>query len=216
MTKKTIPSEMISGSKGGFFEYILLAACVAAIACRATLTEAPGIATTAADSIFTTATSAFLILATISWFISNVCKKQFVYRLSGIEYGLMIFAAAAVIGVYVASNKRVAINDAVTLIAPMLMAVLLTQILTSSARIKALLYVIVALGAVNAYECFDQYNNSNEMTLSEYRRDPDSMLKRLSIEKGSFQHKLFEDRLYSKDVRGFFTTGNSAGSFAIL
>ena len=128
----------------------------------------------------------------------------------------MIFAAASVIGVYVASNKRAAINDSAMLIAPMLMAILLTQILNSSARIKVLLYVIVALGAVNAYECFDQYKTSNQMTIDEYQRDPNSMLKRLNIEKGSFQQMLFEHRLYSKDIRGFFTTGNSAGSFFLL
>ena len=66
-----------SAQTDGFFDYLLLAACVAVVACRATLTEAPGIAATAADSIFNTATSAFLILATMSWFVSNLCKKQF-------------------------------------------------------------------------------------------------------------------------------------------
>jgi hypothetical protein len=226
MTKKTIPPDAgnhghaalrpCHPAGGGFFEYLLLAACVAVIACRATLTEVPGIATTAADSIFNTATSAFLILATMCWFISNICKKQFAYRLSGIEYGLVIFAVASVIGVSVASNKRAAINDAVMLIAPILMAILLVQILTSSARIKVLLYVIVALGAANAYECFDQYKSGNQMTIDEYQRDPNSMLSRLNIEKGTFQHMLFEHRLYSKDIRGFFTTGNSAGSFFLL
>jgi hypothetical protein len=42
------------------------------------------------------------------------------------------------------------------------------------------------------------------------------MLQQLGIEKNSFNNILLEHRLYSKDVRSFFTTGNSAGSFAIL
>jgi hypothetical protein len=42
------------------------------------------------------------------------------------------------------------------------------------------------------------------------------MLEPLGIQSGSFQQFLFEHRFYSRDVRGFFTTGNSAGSFAIL
>jgi O-antigen ligase len=205
-----------SEAGGGIFEYILLAACIAVMACRATLTEAPGTGTSFEDNIFNTAASALLIFGAISWFISNICKKQFKYRFSGIEYGLAIFMAASVVGVFIASNKREAINSSIMLIAPMLMAALLTQIINSNVKVKVLLYVIAALGAVNAFECIDQYASSNQMTISEYERDPNSMLRRLHIEPGSFQQMLFEHRLYSKDIRGFFTTGNSAGSFLLL
>ncbi|MCK4888145.1 MAG: O-antigen ligase family protein, partial [Planctomycetes bacterium] len=42
------------------------------------------------------------------------------------------------------------------------------------------------------------------------------MLRPLGITKGTFQHFLFEHRIYSKGVKGFFMTSNSAGSFSIL
>ena len=216
MAKEMTATKASNSEKGGAFEYILLATCVAVIACRTTLTEAPGTTTTSEDNIFNAASSAFLILAAFSWLISHICKKQFSYRFTGIEYGLIIFIAAAIIGTFAASNKRAAIDNSVMMLAPMLMAILLAQILNSSIKIKLLLYVIVALGVVNAYECIDQYGSSNQMTIDEYKRDPASMLNRLAIEQGSFQQMLFEHRLYSKDIRGFFTTGNSAGSFALL
>ncbi|MHC4806349.1 MAG: O-antigen ligase family protein, partial [Planctomycetota bacterium] len=42
------------------------------------------------------------------------------------------------------------------------------------------------------------------------------MLEPLGIEPDTLQHFLFEHRLYSKGLRGFFTTRNSAGSFALM
>ena len=54
------------------------------------------------------------------------------------------------------------------------------------------------------------------MIIEQYEQAPRSMLEPLGIQPGTFTHWLFEQRLYSKDVRGFFTTGNSAGSFALL
>jgi len=79
-----------------------------------------------------------------------------------------------------------------------------------------MLAVIAALGIISVYQCAEQFFVSNQMTIEQYQDDPQSMLRQLNIEPDSFQQFLFEHRLYSKGVRGFFTTRNSAGSFALM
>jgi O-antigen ligase len=102
------------------------------------------------------------------------------------------------------------------LLAPPLMALLLVQILDSPSKAKLVLVVIAALGLVSAYQCAEQFLFSNQVTIKQYEQDPKSLLEPLGIEPGSFQQFMFEHRLYSGGVRGFFTTRNSAGSFALM
>ena len=80
---------------------------------------------------------------------------------------------------------------------------------------RLVLIVIVALGIVSAYQCAEQFFVSNAITIEQYEKDPNMLLGPLGIEPGTFQHFLFEHRLYSRGIRGFFTTSNSAASFAI-
>ena len=131
------------------------------------------------------------------------------------EIGLILFGAAAILSSLGASDKRAAVNHATILLAPVLAALLLTQILDRPGRIRVVLIVIVALGIVSAYQCAEQFLVSNAITIEQYEKDPSMLLGPLGIEPGTFQHFLFEHRLYSRGIRGFFTTSNSAASFAI-
>lgn len=220
MTKSAISG--LSNSTGKVvLEHVMLFLCLCVIALRATYTESPSVQTTAMpaninDSIYSLSISTILILSFIVWFIITFCSKRFSYRLTGIELGLCLFCAAAIVGIFVASNKRAAITNFVTLLAPVLMAVMLVQILDSQAKVKLLLAVIAALGVVSAYQCAEQYFVSNDMTIEQYEQNRDAVLKPLGIEPGTFAQFLFEHRLFTKGVRGFFTTSNSAGSFALL
>jgi hypothetical protein len=168
------------------------------------------------DTVYSLLMSTVLIISFVVWFITGFFSKRFSYRLTGLEIGLLIFSAAAIIGVFSAANKRAAINNYVTLLAPILMAVLLVQILDSQAKLKMLLAVIAALGVVSAYQCAEQYFVSNQMTIEQYEQNRQVLLEPLGIQPGTFKQFLFEHRLYTKGVRGFFTTSNSAGSFALL
>jgi hypothetical protein len=168
------------------------------------------------DTVYSLLMSTVLIISFAVWFITGFFSKRFSYRLTGIEVGLFIFSAAAIICVFSAANKRAAITNYVTLLAPILMAVLLVQILDSQVKIKLLLAVIAALGVVSAYQCAEQYFVSNQMTIEQYEQNRQALLDPLGIQPGTFAHFLFEHRLYTKGVRGFFTTSNSAGSFALL
>ncbi|MHC4543673.1 MAG: O-antigen ligase family protein [Planctomycetota bacterium] len=168
------------------------------------------------DTVYSLLMSTVLIISLVVWFVTGFFSKRFSYRLTGIEIGLLIFSVAAIIGVFSAANKRAAITNFVTLLAPILMAVLLVQILDSQVKIKLMLAVIAALGVVSAYQCAEQFFVSNQMTIEQYEQNRLVLLEPLGIQPGTFAHFLFEHRLYTKGVRGFFTTSNSAGSFALL
>ena len=211
----------LSKSKGQvILEYIVLALCLCVIALRTTYTEGPTAQSTTPanlnDNLYSLSVSAVLFLSFVSWLICSFCSKRFLYRFTSVEIGLCLFCIAVVTAGFAASNKRATITDAVCLIAPVLMTVLLVQILDSPSKIKLVLAVIAALGVVSACQCAEQFFVSNQAMIAQYEQAPQTMLEPLGIQSGSFQQFLFEHRLHSKDVRGFFTTGNSAGSFAIL
>ncbi|MHC4636978.1 MAG: O-antigen ligase family protein [Planctomycetota bacterium] len=202
-------------------EYILLILCMVVIALRITFTEAPGPQSSIQpyilwDDVFTLAVSTVLILCFIFWLLYSLFSSGFTYRLSAIELGLALFCLAALISGLAAANKRDAVTDFVSLVAPVIMALLLVQILDSDRKIRLLLISIVALAVLTTYQCIYQLIVENRTWIDFYNEDPQQMLENLGIQPGSFHQMLFEHRLYSKDVKGFFTTSNSAGSFLIL
>ncbi len=221
MKKPPIDSGL-SKSKGLIFlEYILLALCLCVIALRTTFTEGPATSSTALpanlwDSVYSLSVSASLFIAFVCWFVCSFCSRRFLYRFTGMEIGLCLFCVAAVIAGFAASNKRAAITNAAVLLAPIFMAILLVQILDSPSKVKLLLALIAASGVISASQCADQFFSTDQMTIKQYEEAPQTMLKPLGIEPNTLQHFLFEHRLYSKGVRGFFTTRNSAGSFLLI
>ncbi len=219
---KEIPFDSnLQKSKGQvILEYILLAICLCVIALRTTYTESPSVQSTSSvnltNNLYSVSISAVLFISFILWFTYGLCTKKFIYRFTAIEIGLFLFCIAALIASFAASNKRAAITEAVCFITPVLMAILLVQILDSPPKIKLVLVVIAALGVVSAYQCADQFFTSNQVMIDQYESDPQSILEPLGIQSGSIRQFFLEHRLYSKDIRGFFTNGNSAGSFAML
>ncbi len=218
---KPVTNSSLSKSKGLLvLEYILLAVCLCVIALRATLTEGPAMQSSIlgnlSDNLYTLSVSSVLILSFIIWLIWSFCSGKFLYRFSGIEFGLCLFCIAAVISGFAAPNKRLAITSIITLLAPLIMTILLVQILDSHSKIKLLLCAIAALAIVSAYQSAEQFFFSNQMTIDQYEESPQALLEPLGIEPNTFQHFLIEHRLYSRGIRGFFTTSNSAGSFLIM
>ena len=202
-------------------EYVLLALSLCVLALRTTLTE--GLNTQSVtqpinigSSVFSLLMSAVLIFSLLIWVVWSFYSSGFCYRFSGIEVGLILFVLAVVIAGFAASNKRDAITESVIILAPPLCAVLMVQLLDSQSKIKLVLIVITVLGIVSAYQCADQFFISNRVIIEQYEQSPQSMLQPLGIQPGTLQQWLFEHRLYTKGVHGFFTTSNSAGCFAML
>jgi len=221
MTKTEIDSSLFKSKGQVVLEYILLAICLCVIALRSTFTE--GLSTQSAnqpvsfsDSLYSLSISAVLIFSFFLWLMFAVFSDRFLYRLTGMEIGLCFFSVAAIIAGIFASDKRTAITDSICLISPLLMGVLLVQILDSTSKIKVVLAVIAALGVVSAYQCAEQFFVSNQIMIDQYEQAPETILEPLGIEPGSFAQMLFEHRLYSRGVNGFFSTRNSAGSFSMM
>jgi O-antigen ligase len=221
MTNPPINSTFSKSKALVLLEYILLALCLCVIALRTTFTEGPTMRPSAmpdnlGDSLYSLSVSAVLIFSFVLWLILSFCSKNFFYRFTSIEVGLGLFCVAAVVSGFAATDKRSAITAIAVFLAPPLTAILLVQILDSQSKIKLVLAVIAALGVVSTYQCAEQFFVSNQVTIEQYERTPQTFLESLGIEPGTLQQFLFEHRLYSKGVHGFFTTSNSAASFALM
>ncbi|MBN2588803.1 MAG: O-antigen ligase family protein [Sedimentisphaerales bacterium] len=203
------------------FEYVLLVFYLAIIILRVLYTEGPTMQTSsntlmASDSVYSLYISGALLFSFFIWLAWSLCSKSFSYKVTGIEIGLLIFGAAAVISYFAASDKRLAINNIISLFVPIFSAILLVQILDSNIKIRLVLAVIAAMGVVSAYQCADQLLFLNKETIKQYEDNPDMTLETLNINKGTLQHFLFEQRLHSNNASAFFTTRNSAGSFFLI
>jgi len=138
MTKRPSKSEEPKSKALVILEYFLLALCLCVIALRVTLTESPTAQSPAgpgnlSDAVYGLSVSAVLIFSFVLWLVWSFCSGRFLYRRTGIEIGLCVFCAAAVIAGLAAADKRLAITDFAVLFAPLLMALLLVQILESAA-----------------------------------------------------------------------------------
>ena len=221
MTEATVNQDLFKSKGQVIFEYILLTICLCVIALRVTFTESPNSQSTTipvnlGDTTYSLSISAILIFSFVIWFVWSFCISGRAYRFTSIEIGLCLFTLAAIAAGLAASDKRLAITNFVVAFAPPLFAILLVQILDSHTKIKLLLVVIAALGIVSAYECVNQLLVTNKAMIAQYQKAPQTFLAPLGITPGSLRHWQLEHRLYSKDIKGFFTTSNSAGSFALL
>jgi len=188
------------------------------IALRLSFTENSAIESFSLEGIFydnflSICISCILLLSSVIWFVVLSQGRNRSYKHTGIECGAFLFVIAAVISTYFASNRRAAMNDSLTILAVIISAIALVQLLDCETRRRTLLFVIIAMGVANVYQCLDQFVSANKMMIEQYKAEPEYQLERLGIESGSFQQMLYEHRLYSRDVKGFFSTSNSAGCF---
>ncbi len=200
---------------------LLWLALLAVLCLRASFTESPLAPTTDASQPLTHEAYSIILSSSLLavaglWWLGCAMRRQWTWRPVGSGLGVLLFALAAAIGVKVASHTRNAVTDAVTMLAAMTAGMVLVQLLDRPYRVRITLAVLVALGAVQLYQCSEQATSSNAMLIEQYEKDPGAQLAALGIEPGSFQHSLYEHRLYSRDIRGFFLTSNSAGSFLLL
>jgi O-antigen ligase len=221
MTKPPINLSVSKSKALLSLEYALLFLALCVLALRTIYAEGPAVQSTSlptsvSDQLYSLSISACLLAAFVLWIVWNICSKRFFYRPTGMEIGLALFIIASVISCFAAPDKRLAITNVAVLIAPIFSAVLLIQLLDSQARVNFVLAVVAALGVLCAYQCFEQLFAGNAAMIQQYKENPQSLLGPLGIEPNTLEHFLFEDRLYAQNVRAFFTTRNSAGSFLLL
>jgi len=202
-------------------EFGFLCLFLGVMALRATFTESPGgVGGTQHINIFTSiyslSFSLALLLGVCVWVIFNFTSARPRWRLTGWEVPIILFVIAAIAAGAGAADKRAAITSFAVLIVPLMAALALVQVLDRPARVTAALVVITGLGVMATYQYIEQFWITGEETVAQYEADPEEFLQPLEITPGTFHHLLFEHRLYSRGVRGSFTTANSAGSFSIL
>ncbi|HOL31183.1 MAG TPA: O-antigen ligase family protein [Anaerohalosphaeraceae bacterium] len=160
--------------------------------------------------------SAVLLVCFAVWLLAAVLFNQFRWRKAGFGPAAALFFLAGLLSAFFASDKRAAVTDAVTLLCPMLTALLLVQLLDTRQSIRLVLLLLAAVGAAAAVQCADQLMTANQMLIADYQADPVQHLQKLGIEPNSLEHWMYEHRLYSKDIRGFLMTSNSSASFFLL
>lgn len=200
-------------------EMLLLAIISGVTLLRATYIETPHLEQQSAfikPQLVSLLLSSVLFACAGAWLFRQLRRPAFRWRRTWFGIAVIVFAVAGLLSACLASDKRAALTDLVTLTAPMTAAMLLVQLLTSRVRIRLMLFGLLAIGAAAAAVSADQYFSSNEALIADYQADPAAHLQRLNIEPGSLEQWMYEHRLFSKGVRGFLLTGNSTATFFLL
>jgi O-antigen ligase len=199
---------------------ILLGLCLGILALRCTVTESPAsrlstLATNLHDLAYSLTLSMLLLFAAGLWAIRVLHGKARTCKTT-LEWGISLFVTGGLLSTCFASDKRAAVSDMLVQVAPMAMAWLLIQLLNTPAKIRLTLALIAVLGLLSAFESYSQFSTVNQETIEAYEQNPAQFLEPLGLTQGTFEHFLFEHRLYSQGVRSFFTTRNSNGSFLLM
>ncbi|MHC5185556.1 MAG: O-antigen ligase family protein [Planctomycetota bacterium] len=204
-----------------WLENTLLCIVLGLIVLRAMIIESPHIDQPQtrlflSSEIVSLLTSTVLLACVGLWLFVSILCNRFRWRKTGFGIAVGVFVFAGVLSAVFASDKRAAVTDLVTLATPMFVGLLLVQLLTSQIKIRLALLLIVAVGVAATIQCVDQGMDSNEVLIAEYEANPVDFLGKQGVEPDSMEHWMYEHRLYSKDIRGFQMTSNSAASFFLL
>lgn len=203
------------------FDWCFAAAAMAILALRSSFIETP-LHGRAEPTLYNTPEAISLALTTVLFLLLLV---RWTWRLlspgterirSGLTLAAGLFAAAALCTVFVASDKRAALSEAAAISVPILLAASFVEVFRDFAKLRLLIWVLAALGAMTVYQEYSQYAEDNEMLIRSYEENPEQTLEHMGIEPGTLEHWQFEHRLRSKDIRGFLRTSNSTGSFLLL
>jgi hypothetical protein len=221
MTNNLKQKLIASSPKHLFWEYLLLVVFLCVLALRATNVESINTPLLASwmnlgDELASLSFTAVLLVCVLLWFVRISYQKTFVYSFTALELPAIVFFITGLIGIIVASNKRAAIDDCVTMVVPVFAAIVLVQILDSDLKIRIALAVIVALACASAYRCVDQFFTETQLMVDQYKANPQSILQAMGLTPGTLEAWLAEHRIFTKGVNGFLTTGNSVASFSIL
>jgi len=115
-----------------------------------------------------------------------------------------------------ASNKHTARVEIWNLLSITLLGILLIQLLNAPWKRRFLLCVLAATGVVMGHRCWEQ--NSHELTEVEktFLEDPNQALLKQDILPGTYAAQQYANRVFSRDIRGFFGVSNTAAAFFIL
>jgi hypothetical protein len=204
-----------------WFDSVLLCVVLGLIVLRATVIETP-LVDQLQTRLFLSSEVVSLFISTALlvciglWLLRSVITNRFYWRPTGFGFAVAVFILAGILSTFFASDKRAAVTDLATLAIPMLAGLLLVQLLTSQIKIRLALLLIVSVGIAATILCIDQQMDSNQTLIDDYEANQSEHLQKQGIEPDGMEHWMYEHRLYSRDIRGFSMTSNSAGTFFLM
>lgn len=178
--------------------------------------ESPSRITPLSNEAISLLLSAALLAAPVAWWMLSGLAGRRPWRRTYCTGAIGVFCALGLAGACFASDKRAALTDWAVLISGPAAGLLAVQLFDRKEKVRLFLWLLLAVAAAATYTCYDKMASSNAQIIGEYEKNPAAMLATLGIEPGSLQQWQYEHRLYSRDVSGFLTTSNSAGSFFLL
>ncbi len=164
----------------------------------------------------TLAIDALILLAVAGWLLARNLGSARPYRRCGLEWGLVLVAAAGGISCLAAANKRLAINATVDWLMLPLVTIVLVQLLRYRWQIRMTLCVILATAAVQAYECYNQVCYSFPETEQFYEENKERIWAARGIELDSPTVALYERRMLGREATGFMAHGNVTGGYLVM
>jgi O-antigen ligase/tetratricopeptide (TPR) repeat protein len=158
--------------------------------------------------------SSTVIIIFLVGFIYKIIKEKQL-RFNGLEIAFLLILAAFWVSFFAASDKRAAITQGTNLLSGAALGLALYRF-AGKKFIPLLVAVVLAAAVVNVWEEAAQMLTSNDILIQSYEENPDAMLSQFGIEEGSISQWMFEHRLYSKDIKGYFSTSNSVSSYLIM
>ena len=157
-----------------------------------------------------------ILAGVFAWSVGHGLHRGRRYRWCGLELGLALVVVAVVISCLAADNKRTAINASVDWIAMALIAVALSQLLREPRQVRLALCVVIASGAAQAYQCFEQALVGFAETERMYFEDREAIWEAQGVPLDSPQVELFESRMKAREAHGYLSHSNVAGAYLLL
>lgn len=154
-----------------------------------------------------------LFSAVLTLAASAIHRRAF--RTTGLLPGLLLVVIAAGISTVVAGNQRLAINASLDWMCLPIASVVLIQVTRRRWQQRVLLGAVLATAAVQAFQCYDRYTMLDE-TWAGYQSRRGEFWASQGVDPDSGTVALFEQRMKSGEVGGFFAHTNVAASYLVM
>lgn len=130
--------------------------------------------------------------------------------------GTAVLVLGAVVSTVYAGNRRLATNASIDWICNLVLMVTLAVLVYTPRRRALLIACIVAAGAVQAAQCFEQYSISFDDTWQHYQSIKADFWYAQGVNLDSERVVMFENRIRAREASGFLPHSNITGSVLAL
>jgi O-antigen ligase len=137
-------------------------------------------------------------------------------RFSGLLIGGLLIAIGMVVSLFVASNRRLALNASSDWLLMIVSCALLVWLLRHPWQVRLLLCVLIATAAAFAVQCLLQRFVEYRDMIAEYEAHKTEFWQSQNVLPEDPKVQLYERRLHARDASGYFPHSNVAGSLLLL